>query len=80
MLNKNFIRFNYFDYFFSVLIVKKSENKFKICVDYRILNVLTMKNRNTSSLIREILIKFCVTKIYIKFNIIATFNEIRIKK
>ena len=25
MLNKNFIRFNYFDYFFSILIVKKSK-------------------------------------------------------
>ena len=80
MLNKIFIRFNYFDYFFSILIVKKSENEFKICVDYRISNVLTMKNRNTSSLIREILIKLCVAKIYFKFDIIATFNEIRIKK
>ena len=80
MLSKNFIRFNYFDYFSSVLIVKKSKNKFKVCVDYRILNVFTIKNRNTSSLIREILIKLCVAKIYIKFDIIATFNEIRIKK
>ena len=80
MLNKNFIRFNYFDYFFSILIVKKSENEFKVCVDYKILNAFTIKNRNTSSLIREILIKLCVAIIYIKFDIIATFNEIRIKK
>ena len=80
MLSKNFIRFSYFDYFFSVLIVKKSENEFKICVDYRILNIFTIKNRNTSSLIREILIRLCAAKIYIKFDIIATFNEIRIKK
>ena len=80
MLNKNFIRFSYFDYFFSVLIVKKSENEFKVCVDYKVLNVLTIKNRNTSSFIREILIKLCAVKIYIKFDIIATFNEIRIKK
>ena len=80
MLSKNFIRFNYFDYFSSILIVKKSENEFKICVDYRVLNALTIKNRNTSSLIRETLIKLCAAKIYIKFDIIATFNEIRIKE
>ena len=80
MLSKDFIRLNYFDYFSSVLIVKKSKKEFRICVDYRILNALTIKNRNTSSLIREILIRLCVAKIYIKFDIIATFNEIRIKK
>ena len=80
MLNKNFIRFSYFDYFFSILIVKKSKDEFKVCVDYRILNVLTIKNRNTSSLIRETLVRLCAAKIYIKFDIIATFNEIRIKK
>ena len=43
MLNKNFIRFNYFDYVFSILIVKKLKNEFKICVDYKILNVFTIK-------------------------------------
>ena len=80
MLSKNFIRFSYFDYFSSVLIVKKSEDEFKVCVDYRALNALTIKNRNTSSLIREILVRLCAAKIYIKFDIIATFNEIRIKK
>ena len=80
MLSKNFIRFNYFDYFFSILIVKKSEGELKVCVDYKILNVLTIKNRNTSSLIRETLVRLCAAKIYIKFDIIATFNEIRIKK
>ena len=46
MLNKNFIRFNYFDYLFSILIVKKSENEFKICVDYKILNVFDKESKH----------------------------------
>ena len=42
------------------------------------LNVLTIKNRNTLPLIRETITKLCLVKIFIKFDIIVIFNEIRI--
>lgn len=51
-----------------------------MCVDYRALNALTLKNRNAPPLIREILARLCAAKIYSKFDIIAAFNEIRMKE
>ena len=80
MLDKNFIRNNFFHFSISILIVKKSKKKFRICVNYRTLNALTIKNRNCSSLIRETFVRLCVVKFYIKLNVIAIFNEIRIRK
>ena len=80
MLKKNFIRFNKFDYAILVLIIKKLENDLRVCVDYRAFNALIIKNRNASSLIREILTKLCAIRIYNKFDIIVVFNEVRMRK
>ena len=44
------------------------------------LNTLIIKNRNASPLIRETLIRLYIARIYIKFNIIAIFNKIRIRE
>ena len=79
MLNKKFIRFNHFEYVVSIFIVKKFEKKLRICVNYRIFNVLIIKNRNVSFLIRDILTKLCNVKIYNKFDIIVVFNEIKMR-
>ena len=80
MLDKDFIKFNSFEYAAIVLIIKKSEDDLRVCVNYRILNVFTIKNRNASSFIKETLIRLCFAKIYSKFDIIVVFNEMRIKK
>lgn len=80
MLNKKYIKSNIFFYIASILIVKKLNEELRICVDYQILNFLIIKNRNAPFLIRETLIKLCIIKIFNKFDIITTFNEIRMKK
>ena len=49
-------------------------------MNYRVLNILTISNRNTFLLIKKTLIKLYAAKIYNKFDIIITFNEIRVKK
>ena len=41
--NKEFIRFNFFEYSFFVLFVKKFEKNLRFCVDYRKLNVIIKK-------------------------------------
>ena len=69
-----------FEYVVSIFIIKKSNNKLRIYVNYKILNKLIIKNRNTLFLIRNMLIKLCFAKYYNKFNIITIFNKIRIKK
>ena len=80
MLSKNFIKLSFSEYVASILMMKKFENDLKVCVDYKVLNALIIKNRNAFSLIRETLIRLCSTKIYSKFDIIVAFNEVRIKK
>ena len=80
MLKKSFIWRNSSNYATFVLIIKKLDENFKICVNYKILNVLIIKNRNSFLLIKKTFVRFCATKFYIKLNVIAIFNEIRIRK
>ena len=80
MLRKKFIKKSISHYAASMLIIKKSKKNFKICVDYKTLNALTVKNRNASSLIKKILTRLNSIKIYNKFDIVVVFNEVRIKK
>ena len=79
ILNKKFIKSSIFDYVALVFIVKKLDEELKICVDYRVLNALIIKNRIISSLIRDILARLYHAKIYSKFDIIAIFNKIRMR-
>ena len=80
MLNKEYIKFFMFEYAISIFIIKKSNNKLRVCVDYKVLNGLIIKNQNVLSLIRDMLIKLCFARYYSKFDIITIFNEIRMKK
>ena len=80
ILNKEYIKFNILSYAILIVIVKKLNKEFKIYVNYRIFNVFIIFNRNISPLIKETLFKLYIIKIYNKFDIIITFNEIRIKK
>ena len=79
-MSKNYIKLNKFKYIAFVLIIKKFNNEFKVYVNYRILNVFTIKNRNILLLIKNILIKLCFVKYYNKFDIIVAFNEIKIRE
>ena len=63
-----------------MLIIKKLIFFFKICVDYKTLNAIIIKNYNVLFLIRETLTQLYLTKIYNKFDIIVVFNKIRMKK
>ena len=56
---------------------KKSKNELRFYVDYRNLNVMTIKNRYLIFLIREILHRLIKVKVYIKFNIIVIYNVLR---
>jgi hypothetical protein len=55
MLGKDFIRPSMSPFAAPVLIVKKSDGGLRICVDYRELNEIIVKNRNTPLLIQETL-------------------------
>ena len=76
MFKKNFIRFNHFSIASFVLFIKKLKNELRFCIDYRNLNVITIKNRYSISLIREILHRLIKVKVYIKFDIIVVYNAL----
>ena len=79
ILEKEYIRFSTSFYAALVLIIKKSNKRLRIYIDYRALNALTIKNRNALFLIKETLVKLCSVRVFTKFNIIIAFNKIHIR-
>jgi hypothetical protein len=77
-LSKGFIRASLSPAASLVLFAKKPNRGLRFCVDYRALNIITIKNRYFLPLIQEILVYFSRTKFYTKLDIIAAFNRIRI--
>ena len=63
-----------------MLIIKKLNKGLQIYIDYRALNALIIKNRNAPPLIRKTLSQLYLARIYTKFDVIITFNEIRIRE
>ena len=63
-----------------ILVVRKPTGGLRICVDYRALNALTIKNRYPIPLVRETLSKIHGKKFFTKLDIVGAFNRIRIAK
>ena len=63
---------------FSVIFIKKSEEGLHLCVNYCDLNNLIIKNHYSLLLIRETLNLLISSVIFIKLNIIVTFNKLQI--
>ena len=62
MLKKDYIRSSISLYAAFVLIIKKLNDDLRICVNYRALNALIIRNRNVFSLIKNTLTKLCIIK------------------
>jgi hypothetical protein len=63
-----------------VLIVRKPNGGLRVCMDYRALNAITVKDRYPIPLIKETLDRLCKAKIFTKLDIVAAFNNIRIRE
>jgi hypothetical protein len=78
-LEKKFITsFTFFVATF-ILFLKKKNDELRLCVDYRELNEITIKNRYSFFLIKEVMNRFIEVKIYIKLNIQIIYNLIRVR-
>jgi hypothetical protein len=64
----------------SILFIKKKTNDLRLCVDNREFNAIIVKNRYFFSFINETLNYIIDVKYFIKLDIIATYNKLRIKK
>jgi len=65
---------------YSILFVLKLNKSLKLCVDYRALNNITIKNSYSLSLIAELQNRLQSAQWFTKFNILETFNWIWIKE
>jgi hypothetical protein len=79
-LVKKFIRINRSHVISFVMFVKKLKKELRFYVNYRALNVITIKNYYSLSLIVEILHRLTKVKIFIKIDIIVVFNMFRIRE
>jgi hypothetical protein len=63
-----------------ILFVKKTNDKLRLCVNYKKLNEIIIKNRYSLFFINENLNKLFETKIFIKLNVKDVFHRIKIRK
>ena len=64
----------------SILFIKEIDENFKLCVGYRELNGIAVKNKYLISLITNILNRLRKTKVFIKLNFRKVYNLFKIKK
>lgn len=63
-----------------MIVVRQPGGGLRVCVDYRALNALTIKNRYPIPLVRDTLASVSTNKWFTKLDIIAAFNRIRVAK
>jgi hypothetical protein len=63
-----------------IFFVKKTNDKLRLCVNYKKLNEIIIKNRYSLFFINENLNKLFETKIFIKLNVRNVFHRIKIRK
>ncbi len=63
-----------------ILFIKKKINDLRLYIDYRELNAIIVKNRYFFSFINKTFDRIINVKYFIKLNIIATYNKLRINK
>lgn len=63
-----------------ILFAKKKDGSMRLCVDYRGLNAITIKNRHPLPLITESLDRLAQAKYYTKLDVREAYHRVRIKK
>nr|GFB41335.1 putative reverse transcriptase domain-containing protein [Tanacetum cinerariifolium] len=63
-----------------VLSVKKKDGSFRICIDYRELNKLTVKNRYPLPRIDDLFNQLQRTSVYSKIDLMSSYHQLRIRE
>ncbi|GJR70472.1 putative reverse transcriptase domain-containing protein [Tanacetum coccineum] len=79
-LEKGFIRSSSSPWGAPVLFVKKKDESFRMCIDYRELNKLTIKNRYPLSRIDDLFDQLQGSSVYSKIDMRSRYHQLRIKE
>jgi len=79
-MQKEFIKESQSSAEYSILFISKLNESLRLCVDYRALNNITIKNSYLLSLIAKLQNRLQNVQWFMKFDILETFNQIQIKE
>ncbi|GJW46825.1 putative reverse transcriptase domain-containing protein [Tanacetum coccineum] len=77
---KGFIRHSSSPWGAPVLFFKKKDGSFRMCIDYRELNKLTMKNRYTLSRIDDLFDQLQGSSVYSKIDLRLGYHQLRVRE
>ncbi|GKD74322.1 putative reverse transcriptase domain-containing protein, partial [Tanacetum coccineum] len=78
--NKGFIRPSSSPWGAPVLFVKKKDESFRMCIDYREVNKLTMKNRYPLLRIDDLFDQLQGSSVYSKIGLRSGYHQLRVRK